>query len=160
MAPARHHLDRAWEFATRGNAPPEWEPEPDLLHVLTPGPCTRWACGTRQRVLWRVHPDGGDRRAVGLKLVTLKLVTADQWRGTVAQLATDLDPHHGGATVTVPRLTLGTYWVQLSCGSRLLASSKPFTIGPTDDARPPSYGQPGIRPAPHPVSGYSRRYGP
>lgn len=136
MAPARHSLDRAWELATGGSALPEWESEQDLLHVLTPGPCARWVCGTRQRVLWRVHPHGGSPPGL-----SLKLVTAEQWRGSVAQLATDIDPCRGGTTITVPHLPPGTYWIQIACGSRLLASSKPFTIGPAADARP-SYENP------------------
>ncbi|MFF4185145.1 hypothetical protein ACFYZ9_18280 [Streptomyces sp. NPDC001691] len=153
MAPVRHDLDRAWELATSANDLPEWGPEPQLLHVLTPGRADAWACGTRRKILWRLHAQGRDARPV-----RLKLVTADQWRGTVAQLATEVDPRDGGTEVTVPELPLGTYWIQVSRGSRLLATSRPFAIGPAGGART-VHGLRRLRPRRPRASAFPSRYG-
>ncbi|MFE4857828.1 Ser-Thr-rich GPI-anchored membrane family protein [Streptomyces sp. NPDC056670] len=148
MAPTRHGLDRAWELATTPSRLPDWNPEPEPLHVLTPGSATAWPCGTRRKVLWRLHQLGRNPRPV-----SLKLVTADQWQGAVAELATEVDPQCGGATVTVPALPLGTYWIQVSQGGQLLSYSSPFVVGPAAGARP-SQGCGRARPARPRASGY------
>ncbi|MEU9192396.1 hypothetical protein [Streptomyces hundungensis] len=149
MAPPRHELDRAWELATSVTSDvPEWRPEPQPLDVYAPCGSTAWACGTRRQILWRLPPLARDRRPV-----SLKLVTADQWRGAVSQLAAEVDPDRGGATVTVPHVPRGTYWIQVSRGSRLLATSRPFAIGPPQGPRP-TYGYRRARTTPPRASGY------
>ncbi|MFE9407151.1 hypothetical protein ACFYNY_36170 [Streptomyces sp. NPDC006530] len=149
MAPTRHELDRAWELATSVTRDvPEWRPESQPLDIYAPGGSDAWACGTRRQIFWRLHLPGRDRRPV-----SLKLVTADQWRGAVSQLAAEVDPGHGCATVTVPHVPRGTYWIQISRGSRLLATSHPFVIGPASGHRP-TYGYRRARPAPPRASGY------
>ncbi|MET9359621.1 hypothetical protein ABZX93_01730 [Streptomyces sp. NPDC006632] len=130
MAPVRHDLDRAWELATSANDVPEWDPEPEFLQVHVPGCAAAWSCGARRRVLWRLHLPAGD-----LRPVDVKLVTADQWRGAVSELAVDVDPARGGTAITVPHVPPGTYWIQVARGSRLLATSRPFAIGPVASAR-------------------------
>ncbi|MEU9101610.1 hypothetical protein [Streptomyces sp. NPDC048361] len=130
MAPARHDLDRAWELATSASDAPEWSPEPEFLQVYVPGCSVAWSCGTRRQILWRLHVPGRD-----LRPVSLKLVTADQWRGAVCELAVDVDPSCGGTAVTVPHVLPGTYWIQVARGSRLLATSRPFAIGPSTHPR-------------------------
>ncbi|WP_167160819.1 hypothetical protein [Streptomyces sp. MBT27] len=132
MAPTRHGLDRAWELATSPGRLPDWTPEAESLHVLTPGSSATWPCGARRKVLWHLHQPERTAHAV-----SLKVVTAGQWRGAVAELATDVDPRCGGTTVTVPALPMGTYWIEVSQDSELLAYSSPFVIGPAAGARTP-----------------------
>ncbi|MEU3371136.1 hypothetical protein ABZ734_11755 [Streptomyces sp. NPDC006660] len=130
MAPARHDLDRAWEAATSPDDVPEWAPsaEPEFLDVYAPAGSAAWVPGTRRPVLWRLRLPGHEHPSV-----SLKLVTACQWRGAVSQLAAEVDAHRGGTTVTVPHVPRGTYWIQASCGARLLATSRPFAIASASD---------------------------
>ncbi|MCX5384147.1 hypothetical protein [Streptomyces sp. NBC_00083] len=130
MAPARHELDRAWEVATSAQDAPEWSPEQEVLQVYVPACSAPWSCGARRQVLWRLHVPGSD-----LRPVSVKLVTAAHWQGAVSELAADVDPSCGGTAVTVPHVAPGTYWIQVARGSRLLATSRPFAIGPSQSAR-------------------------
>ncbi|MFB6521918.1 Ser-Thr-rich GPI-anchored membrane family protein [Streptomyces sp. NPDC056401] len=97
--------------------------ESENLLVHTPGPGTVWPRGSRQAVAWYVVGPAGD--VVDIELVTMN---GSQAR-TEAVLATGVQTHHTGATVTVPDLDPGRYLVLVTSTSGVLdAYSQPVTL--------------------------------
>ncbi|MCJ0868647.1 GPI anchored serine-threonine rich family protein [Streptomyces sp. AP-93] len=97
--------------------------ESENLLVHTPGAGAVWPRGSRQAVAWYVVGPAGD-------VVDVELVTMDGTQSrTKAVLATGIETHHTGVTVTVPDLAPGRYLVLVTSTTGTLdAYSQPVTL--------------------------------